>query len=44
MAHALAEVKWVKEILNSLGVKQQPIPMFHDNQVAIYIATNPIFH
>ncbi|XP_021760653.1 uncharacterized protein LOC110725491 [Chenopodium quinoa] len=45
MAHACAEVKWLKVLLHSLGVRhRKPIHLFCDNQAAIYIASNPVFH
>lgn len=45
MAYACAEIKWLKVLLASLGVRHhQPVHLFCDNQAAIHIATNPVFH
>ncbi|CAA7047299.1 unnamed protein product [Microthlaspi erraticum] len=45
MAITLCEVKWIVELLSSLGIKQQsPVPLYCDNQAALYIAANPVFH
>ena len=45
MAAAAAEVTWMVRLLNDLGVRNlTPITLNCDNQSAIYIAKNPIFH
>lgn len=45
MAHACAEVKWLRVLLSSLGVHhRQPIRLSCDNQASIHIASNPVFH
>ena len=45
MAHTACEIKWLKNLLMKLDFKQTgPIPMHCDNQSAIYIAQNSVFH
>ena len=45
MATTSCEVTWLKSLLNDLRVKQlNPIRMFCDNQAALHIANNPVFH
>ena len=45
MAFVCAEIKWLKNILASLGVfHTQPVRLFCDNQAALHIASNPVFH
>ncbi|GAA0144177.1 transmembrane signal receptor [Lithospermum erythrorhizon] len=45
MAFCCAELKWLKCFLSYLGVfHTQPIRLFCDNQVALHIASNPVFH
>ncbi|CAL2270484.1 unnamed protein product [Prunus armeniaca] len=45
MATTCCEVTWLKNILKDLGVDHtQPITLFCDNQAAIHIASNPVFH
>ena len=45
MASTCCEITWLKNLLNDLEVKHsQPIILFCDNQVAIHIASNPVFH
>lgn len=45
MAHACAEIKWLRILLSSLGVKhQQPARLFCDNKAALHIAANHVFH
>lgn len=44
MAHTVAELLWLKSLLQELGFTiNQPIDMMCDNQAAIYIAGNPVF-
>ena len=43
--HTACEMIWLKNLLMDLGFRQPgPMPMHCDNQSAIYIAQNPIFH
>ncbi|KAL4194433.1 hypothetical protein AMTRI_Chr05g68690 [Amborella trichopoda] len=45
MASTTSDLIWLKSFLNDLGFKSaNPIPLFCDNQAAIHIATNPLFH
>lgn len=45
MAQASAEVTWVVRLLEELGVtKLKPIRLHCDNQSALHIARNPVFH
>ncbi|KAL0405896.1 UNVERIFIED_CONTAM: Retrovirus-related Pol polyprotein from transposon RE2 [Sesamum latifolium] len=45
MAYTTSEVLWLKNLLIELGfMYDDPIPMHCDNQTAIHIASNPIFH
>ena len=45
MAFTLKEILWLRRLLTALGIKfTAPIPLFYDNQAAIHISTNPVFH
>lgn len=45
MASAASEVTWTVRLLEELGVSNlQPITLHCDNQSAIHIAKNPVFH
>ncbi|GAA0185177.1 transmembrane signal receptor [Lithospermum erythrorhizon] len=45
MAYCCAEIKWLKCFLASLGVfHTQLVRLFCDNEAAIHIASNPVFH
>ncbi|GAA0171428.1 hypothetical protein LIER_25459 [Lithospermum erythrorhizon] len=45
MAYCCVEVKWIKCFLAFLGVLHtQPVRVFRDNQAALHIASNPVFH
>ncbi|KAL0408876.1 UNVERIFIED_CONTAM: Retrovirus-related Pol polyprotein from transposon RE2 [Sesamum radiatum] len=45
MAATVCEIRWISYILTDLGVSLHlPIPLFCDNQAAIYIVENPVFH
>ena len=45
MAHTSCELKWIKYLLEELRfVVKQPMTIHCDNQAAIYIASNPMFH
>lgn len=45
MASAAAEVTWLLRLLEDLEIKNlKPITLNCDNQSAIYIAKNPVFH
>ncbi|CAN1192604.1 Retrovirus-related Pol polyprotein from transposon TNT 1-94 [Linum perenne] len=45
LAHLCCEVQWLTSLLLDLGVSQsEPTQLFCDNQSAIHIAQNPVFH
>ena len=45
MANAASEVTWMVRLLTDLGLPNlQPVTLHCDNQSAIYIAKNPVFH
>ena len=45
MSQAAGEVTWVVRLLEELGVHNlKPVELHCDNQSAIHIASNPIFH
>jgi hypothetical protein len=45
MAHTTCEVVWLQSFLEEIGFSVQlPMPLYCDNQAAIHIATNPVFH
>ncbi|GAV83773.1 LOW QUALITY PROTEIN: hypothetical protein CFOL_v3_27218, partial [Cephalotus follicularis] len=45
MAHTTCELMWVKQLLTEMGfVDSSPMQLWCDNQVAIHIASNPVFH
>ena len=45
MAQAAAEVTWLVNLLQELGVSNlKPVTLHRDNQSALHIARNPVFH
>ena len=45
MAYTTCEMVWLQNLLMELSFRQPgPMPMHWDNQSAIYIAQNPVFH
>ncbi|XP_019086215.1 PREDICTED: uncharacterized protein LOC109126808 [Camelina sativa] len=45
MSMALCEVKWLKELLLTFGVTHSAhVAFFCDNEAALHIAANPVFH
>ena len=45
MATTTCEVTWLLFLLKDLHVKyDKPVLLYCDNQVALHIATNPVFH
>ena len=45
MATTVCEITWLRNILQDLNEKQfRPTRLFCDNQVALHIASNPVFH
>ena len=45
MAQSVSEVIWIRQLLNEIGHKiPMPTKLWCDNQAAIHIASNPVFH
>ncbi|KAJ4747967.1 Subtilisin-like protease [Rhynchospora pubera] len=45
MANGACEVVWIKTLLEELGLRPTlPIPLYCDNQAALHITSNPVFH
>ncbi|KAL5717161.1 hypothetical protein ACHQM5_010224 [Ranunculus cassubicifolius] len=45
MATLTAELQWLKYLLHDLGISStSPISLYCDNQAALHIANNPVFH
>lgn len=45
MASTVSEIIWLRSLLNSLGITySRPTRLFCDNQAALHIAANPVFH
>nr|GEY99433.1 copia protein [Tanacetum cinerariifolium] len=45
MAQTTCELVWLRSLLDEIGFLQsKPMKMWRDNQAAIYIVTNPVFH
>ncbi|XP_074271737.1 secreted RxLR effector protein 161-like [Silene latifolia] len=45
MAAVTSELLWIKSFLASLGVfHEKPMHLYYDNQAALHIAKNPVFH
>ena len=45
LASTVCELKWLSYILQDFGINlQQPITMWCDNNAAIHITANPVFH
>ena len=45
MAQSTCEIMWIHQLLSEVGLKY-PTPAKHwcDNQVALHIASNPVYH
>jgi hypothetical protein len=45
MAHTTCELTWLRTLLQEFGIPVHgPTPLYCDNQAAIHIANNPVFH
>lgn len=45
MSMTCAEITWMLQLLGELGISSSsPVPLHCDNQAAIYIASNTVFH
>ncbi|KAB1215703.1 Copia protein [Morella rubra] len=45
MAYTTSELTWLQHFLTEIGFPTPtPIPLFCDNQAAVHIASNPVFH
>ena len=45
MAMATCELIWLKQLLKELQIEEaRPMTLICDNQVALHIASNPVFH
>ncbi|KAL1203453.1 Retrovirus-related Pol polyprotein from transposon RE2 [Cardamine amara subsp. amara] len=45
MRDVTKELVWIKYLLHDLGVQgKEPISLYCDNQAALHIASNPVFH
>ncbi|CAH9126150.1 unnamed protein product [Cuscuta epithymum] len=44
IAEAAKEMIWLKNFLSELGMKQGDCDLYCDNQSAIHLAKNPVFH
>ncbi|XP_042038225.1 uncharacterized mitochondrial protein AtMg00810-like [Salvia splendens] len=45
MAQACCEVVWASTILADFGIKtEKAVPLYCDNQAAVHICSNPVFH
>ena len=45
MTQSVSEIMWLRQLLMEVGIKT-PVPakLWCDNQAALHIASNPIFH
>ena len=45
MAQSVCEIMWIYQLLNEVGLKSSlPAKLWCDNQAALHIASNPVFH
>ncbi|KAI5334303.1 hypothetical protein L3X38_024436 [Prunus dulcis] len=45
MASTACELIWLKSLISDLGfLSNKPMSLFCDNQAAMHIASNPVFH
>lgn len=45
MADVCCEITWLVSLLSEMQISNvTPVPLFCDNQSALYVASNPVFH
>jgi len=45
MSQSTCEIMWIHHLLNEIGLKHPtPSKLWCDNQVALHIASNPVYH
>jgi len=45
MVNTTCEITWLSYLLSHIGISQStPTPLFCDNQYALHIASNPVYH
>jgi len=44
MANVTSEMVWTRNLLKFLGISVPPIHLYCDNQAALHIANNPVYH
>ena len=45
MTQSVCEIMWLHQLLMEVGIKTVvPVKLWCDNQVALHIASNPVFH
>ena len=45
MANTTCEITWLSYLFSDIGIPQStPTPLFCDNQSALHIASNPVYH
>ena len=45
MAQSVCEIMWIRQLLMEVGIETSvPAKLWCDNQVAMHIASNPVFH
>ena len=45
MTQSICEIMWIRQLLMEVGIETSvPTKLWCDNQAAMYIASNPVFH
>ena len=44
MMEAMKEAIWLQELLNDLGIDQNPLKINYDSMSTIYLANNQVYH
>ena len=45
MAQSVSEIMWIRQLLIEVGIETSvPAKLWCDNQAAIHIASNPVYH